>query len=924
MTAKCTGVISNELLRSPPRLSYLDEIALHFNSWENLAPYFGISDEEKREIQKRYSGHYRIQKQKALRAWRRNLGEKATLESLMDILHKEKQVALAEKVEEIVGQRPTCLPIFAKYVREYYKFDPNVYAVGKQNLYRFDHAVTHAYVDLTLHEVLPDEMIGSATKYKVVTLCDVLNNGSEKIAILFEGVAGSGKTTMSLHICLEWAERRLLQQLQLLIHVQVSDPRVWSAKCLADLIPDAEEEMRDEVAAAIVDERGKGVCILLEGLDEAPDALWDSILSELIAGVSGNLSDLSFILTARPGCQQLKNLKNEVTKVLVKGFDRNSINQFIENSISDSTSKVLVKKLDDNPRLASLCSLPVNATTMTFLAQHFEKEIPETQTGISKLLLVNFLTRHIQTKMGDRKLVGIENFDKDLEAYPSVRKSLNKLCSLSYSGLLEKKKYFTAEDLSKADLTAEEDQLGLLQVQTRSTLLGHENFSCFPHLSFQEFLAAVHLSQMDQDQQTFEIKKIFNRSPLSPVLPLYAGLTHLINREVFQLLSRVMEHPLNDASTLESLELNLSHTGDPRRKALALFHCLYECQNDELMTSKDVQLKPSMYQSSFFGDKLYQISMNELSMTPADCLALGYFVRNATLNLREKLLVHVHLGRCSDAGISAFIREAKGGSDYLNKHAGLVLFMTDYVPQDESSPLALKYFLQGQSNVAILQLIFGSGMSSAITRLLLKCITEGITANSSCRSMTLIFTNGLSKSYIHDVIQIFSPLNRLSHLSLSYIDLKNGAHLLAEALQVSNIQNLSLNDCNIDDSGLASLGKGISRNNVLKILDVKSNPYTVHGAIQFLKCLITIETALCELKLNDKVFVMLPLEEEYQGVILHITALRVVYQMNILSINPINDMLAKEQEAIYVFAEQSDRVRKLPPQINRAASVEYS
>ena len=72
-----------------------------------------------------------------------------------------------------------------------------------------------------------------------MTLSDVLNNKSERIAVLFEGVAGSGKTTLSLHICREWAEGRLLQQFQLLIHVQLNDPKLKTMKCkIADLIPD--------------------------------------------------------------------------------------------------------------------------------------------------------------------------------------------------------------------------------------------------------------------------------------------------------------------------------------------------------------------------------------------------------------------------------------------------------------------------------------------------------------------------------------------------------------------------------------------------------------------------------------------------------------------------------------------------------------
>ena len=134
------------------------------------------------EISEHYSGHYRIQKQKALRAWRRNLGDKATLQSLIVTLCGEAQVDLAERLKEVIGRRPTCLPIFATYLREYYKFDSNAYASCEKTLYRFDR--THKYVDLTLHEVLTDNVIGPMTKehnYRVVKLHNVLNSQSETI-----------------------------------------------------------------------------------------------------------------------------------------------------------------------------------------------------------------------------------------------------------------------------------------------------------------------------------------------------------------------------------------------------------------------------------------------------------------------------------------------------------------------------------------------------------------------------------------------------------------------------------------------------------------------------------------------------------------------------------------------------------------------
>ena len=590
--------VPSELLYSRPHLSHLDEIALHIKSWEDLAPYIGISNEEQRKISEMYRDHYRIQKQKALRAWRRNLGDRATLKSLIHVLCKEGMAVVAERLKEVIRRRPTCLQVFAEYIREYHRFDPNAHTVCEKTIYRFDR--NHDYVDLILHEISTEEAVGSGIgeqSYKIVKLHDVLNNQLERVAILFEGIAGSGKTTMSTHICLEWTEGRLLTKFQILIQVQLGDPKIKSARCLADLIPDTEKEMWDEVAAAIIDEKGRGVCILLEGLDEAPDDLWNSLLSELITGKQESLSHLSFIFTTRPGCHQLKDLEGKLTsRIVIKGFNKKSVVQFINNSSPDSTGEALIKKLENNPHLAALCSLPVNTAAMAFLVSHFEEKIPETQTGISKLLLSNFLARHIQKRIGStaQELVTIENFNEDLQVYPSIRDAFRKLCALSYSALVNKKRYFTAKDLSRADMTAENDSLGLLHRQTMTTKQGLDDVYCFPHLSFQEFLAAVHLSSMNEHQQAIEVERMFCTNPLSPVLPLYAGLTLLENKAVFEVLSSAIDESLDSATIFSLLQLSPSHLGDPRRRALAFFNCLYECQKKRINVTKKNSAKAKL------------------------------------------------------------------------------------------------------------------------------------------------------------------------------------------------------------------------------------------------------------------------------------------------------------------------------------------
>ena len=75
----------------------------------------------------------------------------------------------------------------------------------------------------------------------------------------FEGVAGCGKSTLSWYACNEWAEKRLLKQFDILIHVHLNDPHIQSASRLSDIIPHPDRKFRQEVESAIVSLKGKGV-----------------------------------------------------------------------------------------------------------------------------------------------------------------------------------------------------------------------------------------------------------------------------------------------------------------------------------------------------------------------------------------------------------------------------------------------------------------------------------------------------------------------------------------------------------------------------------------------------------------------------------------------------------------------------------------
>ena len=126
----------------------------------------------------------------------------------------------------------------------------------------------------------------------------------KKKLVLVEGAPGSGKSTLTLHICQEWAEGKLFREYDIVVLVRLRDPLIGKAKTVADLLPCVDKAMANEAEAAIKAQYGAGVLWVLDGWDELPSKLpSDSIFNKLIQPRMFQESPLvksSVIITSRP------------------------------------------------------------------------------------------------------------------------------------------------------------------------------------------------------------------------------------------------------------------------------------------------------------------------------------------------------------------------------------------------------------------------------------------------------------------------------------------------------------------------------------------------------------------------------------------------------------------------------------------------
>ena len=866
-------IVPTELLESRVTDYHLVEIANDLVEWNMIAPFLDLTESEQEEIREDYPNQYNLQKREALRKWRAKNRDKATYKVLIEIFCSQNRVKLAEIVAKELASNntPRIFDVFKPYLVDCYHDLPH--PCNRQWPYMhstqlFSDHTKSTFIELTLHQTPLVEINSSPRErnFKPVELSNILSSKKgERLVLFFEGVAGSGKTTLSWYLCQEWAEQRLLQQFKLLIHVQLNHPQVQSARNLAGLIPYPDKDLCNQVASAITYEEGNGVCFLLDGLDDASDDLLTFLFSIIKDTRSTALvPKLSFIMTSRPNSHILSYLQRTInTKVVIEGFSTKKLDEFLEDTLGvTSTEKILLnEKFRINPQIEAICCLPINAVIMAFLVKlclltNADLQLPVTQTALYKPLISNFLVRHVQTHLSEQDIPHIEDFAVDLP--PDINKSFKLVCEMAYAASLKNLKLFTLKMLDQAKLGLD-NSLGFLQIHPKITMFGQERYYSFPHLSIQEFLAAIHLHLMKQSPQTTAIKEIFNVNPLSQVLTFYAGLDRLSNRTALAVLTEVLKEPLISVNIYKSLILNPSPSHDPRRKAICLFRCIYE-GDDITVFDSQVHVTPTQVRGTVYGTIIqYNFDMDTLNLFPVDCLAFGYFIRMESLRVSYYSQIIVRLGRCSDLGMISFMKELRKGINMATP--GCVRFHCCHDSPSKEMLLAMKVLLQGQSNIRAFGLM-SFGVEFDTICFALKCLLEGLCANSSCDDVAIqmFYFSDFHVYYLLLLMQVVTL-----QLLIAEFNVQKTMPLLSEAIRISRLTALALFFSDIDDNALLQLGRAIRNNTNLTCLRIyNDSQYTVQGIIRFLRCLINAPSVLEELYLNETVLMGARSVMEYQ------------------------------------------------------------
>ena len=440
------------------------------------------------------------------------------------------------------------------------------------------------YARLTIRGDM-DDILQQKEKIEYEQVLKGLRSGQ---VVFIEGRPGSGKTTFVHKITQDWAHDykgglRLVLLVSLRVLSNLNKPNI-------DLSDILKLFMDLRVKKELLEERnGKGVCFIFDGLDEfSPKDGKNSIIFRIIN--KEYLSQSTVIVSSRPAAiTKLRSRGNKSIEVL--GFERDQIYDYFDHyPFSDSSMSAELKSyLSCHPNVLHMCYLPIHAAMVGFLFK-VNRSVPQTETEMYKHFTLLTLKRHFtKDSLSHDVSLDVKNLSGD------EGKMFTQICQLALEITILNEQVLH-QDKVKSHFQGSQERdisLGLITVDRTADLYGFKDIYTFLHLTFQEYLAALHISKLSDEEQMKLIQDHIHTDHMLVVWKFYCGLVQF------------------------SIQNNTFKAILDGRNENTLFHiqCAYESQQSIFCT----QLLKRYDYRIFFEDSYLSIP---------DFTALGYVINN--------------------------------------------------------------------------------------------------------------------------------------------------------------------------------------------------------------------------------------------------------------------------------------------------------
>uniref|UniRef100_A0A672GIC2 NACHT domain-containing protein n=1 Tax=Salarias fasciatus TaxID=181472 RepID=A0A672GIC2_SALFA len=451
---------------------------------------------------------------------------------------------------------------------------------------------------------------------------------SEKVrTVLTKGDAGFGKTVLTQKFTLDWAEDKANQDIHFIFAFTFRELNLEKEKTfsLVELVHHFFTETKEAGICSFDDFQ---VVFIFDGLDECRLPLnfhQTGILTDgreptsvdvlLINLIRGNLLPSARIwITTRPAAanQIPDKCVNRVTEV--QGFtDEQKEEYFRKRFREEEQASRIISHIKKSQSLHIMCHIPLFCwITAEVLEEELEnregRELPKT--------LTQMYIQHLKVQVKMNSVKCDDGSTSDEIWSPTSREMIESLGKLAFDQLQKGNLTFDPYDLTDCgiDLKAASVYSGMFTKILKKEKGLHNSVFCFIHLSFQEFLAALHVHQifiksginlLDGKQQTSKMSKEMKTTPtlhhlhqravdealkspnghLDLFLRFLLGLSLETNQSLLRgLPTQTGSSSQTNQKTVQYIKKKLNESkSQSAERSINLFHCLNELNYGSLV-----------------------------------------------------------------------------------------------------------------------------------------------------------------------------------------------------------------------------------------------------------------------------------------------------------------------------------------------------
>ena len=711
-----------------------------------------------------------------------------------------------------------------------------------------------------------DDVVYKKTAMEVGEL-GVLPDGSRPKVVLIEGAPGVGKTTFAWDQCRQWAEGKLLQAYSIVLLLPLRDNNIRQITSIRNLFRHSKPQVRDEVIKTALEANGKGCLIWLEAWDELVDNLRsDSLLTDLIRGIQ--LPAATIYITSRPWAtgglvEQMGDRISQHTELLASAKEQVEMHKKeiseqtpetppqTDAPKDDSSEKVqptalnFIEYIESHPAIHAAMYTPVTAAIVAQVFKSAPHSPPATVTQLYSayihLRLEQYLAQHPEySDMNIRVRTLADLPDRVLADF-------QQLCALAYEGVSQQMIVFSS-------LPEGVSTLGLLQSVPQVYEEGEDQESYnFLHYTVQEYLAALHLSQLHTHKQMTVIENKYGSMKVDSNRPWMEYFESTQFKTTFQFLAgitKLVEFPVQFLSKLRD------------RDAATLYSWLYESQNLPVLRSvlgsseREMELPYCVTTTDYFvaGYCLahsncsweINISIDDVAM---EFLSKGCNHQLGTTDISSKIVsASFGVGSITADGAEHFLTIPKSllqHIQYLNlcdnkldrRACELLAEGVQRMPCLETlnlsgNPLGCGGAVPLVSSLHSTRLRELNLPSTHISDPDFDCIANYIHSTTSLNSLDIGGRNDLSVESIDSLCRALSANSSVRRLDMTGCYLTT-AHCvsLGQLLRQCKIEELDLILCSVTSDGVEKVMSGLSENHTLRRLIMYYNPIGSEGAV---------------------------------------------------------------------------------------------